>query len=502
MPLKVNIVANYLGQIWIASMGLIFIPLYVQLLGMEAYGVIGFFAMLQTWFSILDLGMTPTMNREMARYQSGTKSLEATRNLLRTLEICALVVGALAFILIWFGSRDLASVWLKAQSLNPKTIQQALAIIALIVGLRILEGIYRGALIGLESQVLLNALSCILASLKFALVIPWLYWNPTLNTFFGWQLLISILSVVLFAFFANRALPQSQSRTHFSWLELRSTWRFTGGMLGLSLMGLLLTQLDKLILSTYLSLSDLGTYSLAATVAGSLSMIVSPITQAYFPRLVRLQEGQSKPALAQTFHQGCQLITVLVAPLAMLMIFCSRELLFFWSQDAGLAGKVGWLVSLLAIGYLLNATVTLPTQTQIACDWTDLNFKMNLFALTILIPVLMFVVPRYGTLGAGLVWAGLNGYYLIAIGYLMFRRILVGERIRWLVGDIAIPILGVIGLGWLASLAGPYTNLPRPIGIATLAVLGIAATILAMCLANSIRPFVWQLWSRLAFKPS
>lgn len=47
MAFKRNLIANYLGQSWTALMGLAFIPLYIKYLGIEAYGLIGLFALLQ-----------------------------------------------------------------------------------------------------------------------------------------------------------------------------------------------------------------------------------------------------------------------------------------------------------------------------------------------------------------------------------------------------------------------------------------------------------------------
>ena len=66
--LKRNLIANYLGQGWTALMGLAFIALYIKFLGIEAYGLIGIFAVLSAWLALLDMGMTPTVSREMARY--------------------------------------------------------------------------------------------------------------------------------------------------------------------------------------------------------------------------------------------------------------------------------------------------------------------------------------------------------------------------------------------------------------------------------------------------
>jgi O-antigen/teichoic acid export membrane protein len=45
--LKRNLIANYLGQGWTALVGLAFIPLYIKYLGIEAYGLIGLFGVIQ-----------------------------------------------------------------------------------------------------------------------------------------------------------------------------------------------------------------------------------------------------------------------------------------------------------------------------------------------------------------------------------------------------------------------------------------------------------------------
>ncbi len=115
--LKRNLVANYLGQGWIAVMGLAFIPLYIQYLGMEAFGLIGLFAVMQAWLTLLDMGMTPTLNLEMARYTAGAHSPQSIRDLLRSLEILCFSLAVLIGLWVWAASGYLASDWLRARLL-------------------------------------------------------------------------------------------------------------------------------------------------------------------------------------------------------------------------------------------------------------------------------------------------------------------------------------------------------------------------------------------------
>jgi O-antigen/teichoic acid export membrane protein len=71
MTLRRNVAANYLGQGWTALMGLAFIPVYIRYLGIEAWGLVGFMAIMQAWLALLDMGLAPTLGREMARFYAG-----------------------------------------------------------------------------------------------------------------------------------------------------------------------------------------------------------------------------------------------------------------------------------------------------------------------------------------------------------------------------------------------------------------------------------------------
>jgi O-antigen/teichoic acid export membrane protein len=84
--LKKNIISNYASQIYVTLIGILLLPLYIKYMGSEAYGLIGFFAMLQAWFGILDLGLTPTIGRETARYRAGVLPALAFRQLYRALQ--------------------------------------------------------------------------------------------------------------------------------------------------------------------------------------------------------------------------------------------------------------------------------------------------------------------------------------------------------------------------------------------------------------------------------
>ena len=69
---KRNVIANYLGQGYIAAVGILIVPFYLEQLGTEGYGLVGIFTMLQAWLQLLDIGISTTLAREAAKSKINT----------------------------------------------------------------------------------------------------------------------------------------------------------------------------------------------------------------------------------------------------------------------------------------------------------------------------------------------------------------------------------------------------------------------------------------------
>ena len=93
--LGLNVLSNIVGAGWLAVLQIVLVPIYIALLGIEGYGLIGFYFMLLGALRILDLGLTPTMNREMAKYSVRSDAATEARDFVRTLEVLYWSMGAL-----------------------------------------------------------------------------------------------------------------------------------------------------------------------------------------------------------------------------------------------------------------------------------------------------------------------------------------------------------------------------------------------------------------------
>ena len=119
---RASVVASYTSQIYIALVGIVLMPVYLRLMGAEAYGLVAFFTMLQAWFQLLDFGLSPTLARECARFTGGATDGITLRRLLRALEVIFLVLGCSAALGLAVGADWIASNWVKADSLPVEQI--------------------------------------------------------------------------------------------------------------------------------------------------------------------------------------------------------------------------------------------------------------------------------------------------------------------------------------------------------------------------------------------
>lgn len=447
MSLKRNVIANYLGQAWVGLMGIAFVPLYIRYLGIEAYGLIGVFVILQAALALLDAGLTPALSREMARFTAGAHSAQYIRDLLRTIELVCAGLAAIIVLAGQAGAGYLAVHWLNAEKMPVAVIAQALSVMALLVALRFIEGIYRGALFGLQMQVRFNVINALLVTVRQAGAIAILAWvSPTIHAFFLWHAGIALLSILLLAGSVRRGLPPAPQRARFSRQAIADVWKFSAGMVGIALFSLLLTQLDKILLSRFLPLQAFGYYTLAAAVASLLSMLVGPVTSSLYPRMVELGAREQPQLLAALYHAGAQLVTGLTAPVAALFWFFAGGIIYMWSGRADLAEHAGPILAVVGLGTFLNGLMALPYQLQLAHGWTTLALRANVVAVVILVPALFIVVPRYGALGAAWTWVALNTGYVLLLAQLMHLRLLPGDKWRWYRADVVLPAAGALGV--------------------------------------------------------
>jgi len=357
-------------------MGVVFIPVYIRLLGLESFGLVGFYVTLQALAVVFDLGLAGTINRELAR--RGTSDAQSARDLVRTLEWIYWPLGVGVALLIWAGSGWLAESWLRPVNLPIAGVGAAIALMGAAIGGQWPSAFYVAGLNGLERQVLANGLTALFGTLRGAgVLLPLVLLAPTVEVFFSWQAAVGLVQSLVLAVSLWRALPAGTRPASFAAAELARVGAFTFGLSGIALLSFILMQADRIILSRLLSLDQFAVYVLAASVAAALVRLAHPWFNALYPRFSQLQARGEDAALRALYHSGSQWLAVTVLPAAAVIAVFAPELLRLWTQDAAISSSAAPLLVVLICGTALNGLMNLPYAMQLAHGWTALALWMN-----------------------------------------------------------------------------------------------------------------------------
>ena len=472
MALKHNILANYASQLYVTAVGIVMVPLYVKYMGAEAYGLVGFFAMLQAWFNLLDMGLTPTMARETARYNGGAISAPDYRRLARALEGVFMVVALFGGVLLFSLADWVAARWLNVSRLPLGDVAASLRLMAVAIALRWMCGLYRGVITGTERLVWLSAFNSTVATLRFVLVLPLLMFvSASPLAFFGFQLGVAVIEIAGLAWMAYRLLPAlpAGQRIRWEWAPLKPVLKFSLSIAFTSSVWVLVTQTDKLVLSKILPLADYGYFTVAVLVASGIMIVSGPVSSAIMPRMTRLQaEGQHDQLIA-VYRQATQLVTVMAIPVALVLSFFAPQVLWAWTGDVELTRSAAPVLTLYAAGYGVLAVGAFPYYLQYAKGDLRLHLIGNALFVLLLIPSVIWAATYHGMVGAGWAWLVSNVVYFAVWTPLVHGRFAPGLHRVWLRRDVLQP--GVLPVATAALMAAnvrwPDARLQLGLGLMT-----------------------------------
>lgn len=439
-------------------LGLLALPLYVRLLGIEAYGVVGLFGSLQVLVAFMDMGLATTLTRELAGVGSDRERLSQARSVSLTFELAYLASATLIGLILAAVAPWIAARWVNLDALSADHVGLALQMAAIALACQWPANLYAAGLVGLHRQGPLAFSSSGFAGARVALSLVALWQVPTLESFFAAQIASSLLQSIGTRMQFWSAMRLKGHRPVPRLELLRRSRTFAGGMTAITITSIVLVQMDKVILSYLLPLQEFGVYVVASSLATGLYVLISPVFSVIYPRLSALWHSGDAAGSAGLYHSSSQAMAALVLPLAAVMACFPAEALLVLTGDPVLSANGAAILMFLVIGCALNGIMNIPYALQLASGWTSLSVWINLAAIAVLAPATWLSALHWGAAGGAAAWAALNLCYLIFTPQLLHRRLIPGAKWRWYLDDVLQPaaasVLTVLLLKSLATDAG------------------------------------------------
>ncbi|MBA4317001.1 MAG: hypothetical protein C0412_01230 [Flavobacterium sp.] len=480
MSVRKNTIANFIGQLYSSLIGIFMLPFYLKHLGAEAYGLVGFFTVFSNWLRLLDLGLSPTLSREIVVARSSLNARKGFRELLRSVEIVFVFFSCIIIFSVVALSDFLGREWFKLEVLKVSEVAYCISIMGIMAGLSWFTSIYSSGINGMELQVWQNTAVIILSSFRFIGAFFLLkFYSREITVFFNYQLFVSFFNLIVYGVKFYKVLPGEPVEFKFYYHTFRAKALFSSSVAYLGIILLITTQLDKMVLSHYLSLKEYGYFALVAMIANATARLSGPITTALLPRITVLFTQKKEAQMVKLYRGASQLVSACIFPFVLTISVFSTDLLFFWTGDKIAATWGGEILRWYILGNGLTTIVSYQYLLQFSHGNLGLHVKsMTLYAL-FCFPTTLYAVSSFGGIGAALVWFGSNLFLLIFYVPFIHSRFVPGIHVKWLLVDILPSIvISFIVLITLKKIFPGLGEVPRIQGLTTLVSFGFLTLII------------------------
>ncbi|MFK2823433.1 lipopolysaccharide biosynthesis protein [Arcobacter sp. YIC-80] len=435
--LKKNTIANYLGQFYNMFIGIAILPAYMTYLGAEAFGLIGFFTMLSAWMMLLDVGLSATISRQSASLKHSLEGMLEFKQILRSVESVFLVIALIIAIGVWSADNFISNTWLNIEVLDKNEVAYCISLMGIMIGFKWIVGLYKGAINGFEQQVWINIYGISINSLKFIggfILVKYISQSP--SSYFEYQLVIGIIELLVIHNKVYKIVPKSENFIMPSVIMLKKIMPFALGIAYTSGIWIVLTQIDKLLLSNILPLTEYGYFTLVAVIVSGMAVLSGPIGTAVQPRMTSLISTNKQDEVIRLYKKATQFVSVIGFATAGTVAVFSTELLYAWSGNMEAALWAGPVLFWYALGNGLLMVLAFQYYLQFAHG----NLKYHIWGNTLFgfiqIIAMVIAVYTYSAIGVAITWFALQAIFLLVWPAYIHSKFAKGIHKEWMLKDV------------------------------------------------------------------
>lgn len=457
---------------------LISTPFFISRLGTDRFGIWMLVNTLMGLSGIMAFGLTDATIKYVSKYRALGDEAGVVRVVRSTLTMYS-VLGALAAVIVFFIAPLLVNHVFKVEVQNT-----ALAIIAIQIGgvgitARFFDSVFQSAIYGYERYDLAVRVTIVTNTLTIGvnviLVLAGYGLLAILINTFGWivasgccKALLAkrmlIRNLVLKPILDRVALKEIFGFGIYSWIQ--------------GVGGILLGQVDRLLVASLLGTTALAYYAICLQLAQQIHSLLARAVSFMFPLSSAIKETGAIDRLRRLYFKGMNFTTVAAVAIGLPLFMCAHEILTLWIGPA-FADEASDTLRILVFAFSIMATSIVPYYFLNGTGFVRLNTLFGLVSGTIVATAGFLLIPWLGAVGAA--WARTANTPTGIISRTILHYKVLSDR-RWYAGiSIVLPVFVsfATGLGLLHLFGEPSLSLIM------LAFMAIGYAFLGMALATT-----------------
>ena len=448
--MKSAIVSLYGVQIYSVIVTIVVTPLLIRFLGTEGYGLIGLYFVIQMLLQVVDGGLTGTITKLSAGLDPSSansvirfnKFYRYFQSLINKSVLILLILGGILY-------QSSAVPSLIESSLAGSTIDKSVFLMIACVAIRFLSLPDRGLLQGLERQKTLALTNFTTVTLRYPIaVVVMSVFSANVTLFFFFQFLVVLVEVAILKNFSRICLnnvgislgPKSSDNNGVT-PDLKWLMKQSGSLWLISVLWVLVSQLDKLVLSLSVPLEAFGIFSLALVSGNLMLTMFIPINQVLMPRFVKLYEQSDSKLFTNMVFRSLQFYVCFFSIAASGLFIFGEEILFLWTRSSELSASSSVFLGYLVVGNFIHGVTNIVFITAYAKGELVEYAKRYVTHVLVFLPISIYSAIAYKEYGVVLVWVVGTFVFFLHTAAPLLRRIFEVRTALFLLATASIQIM-------------------------------------------------------------
>ena len=396
-----NTLFSLVGQVFPILAAIFSIPILINELGVDGFGVLTLAWMVTGYFGFLDLGIGRALMK-MVSEKLGEGDSQDIPLLIWTALMLTVSMGLFASLIMSLVSPILVDDVFNIPLNMHDEVERSFYILAFSVPVLTSVSVLRDLLSAYQRFDLVNIVRVPVGSLTFLGPLLILPFSDKLSHIIFSLLLVRILEWIANFLFCARVVPDMLKRIRVEYSKVITLLRFGGWISISNVCGPAMLYADRLIIGSVISVSAVSYYAASFEIISRLMIIPGAIVGVLFPAFGAVIRSNPSKAIALCFG-GIKYTFILICPLLLIIFICAHEGLNVWLGEE-FAARGARVLQWLAIGAFMVSLSYFPAALLHAAGRPDLTAKLHLIESSIYILALWILIERYGIEGAAIAW--------------------------------------------------------------------------------------------------
>ena len=455
-----NIISNIFTKIFVSFIALLFVPIYVSIVGLDYFGIIAIFTLLSSIFGIFDLGISNSLNRLIAANINHSNSFRRLINQTRVLEFLYWIIGFVITVIIILLSGFIADQLASSDIFPPERMEKIIIIFAILFFIQWPTNFYSAGVYGLQRHSLLNFSNIFMLLLRNFLGLIYLkFYDNSIEGFLIWQCIGYFVWTLTLIIIFHKIFPSKDFKINFSYDSIKDLIPFAKGLFFISIFTVFITQFDKIILAKLLPIEEIGIYGISALAASTVHYYATGFYTAMFPKFSSLSKASNIYELKNLFNKVTMLCAVLTYSTLSGYIIYAYEIIFLWTNNIEIVNASKNIIIVLTIATAFHSQTSLFLALQLSKKNTIIPIAKNIIMLTFLVPISIFAIKAYGVIGAAIGWLTVTLMALMIEPIISYKTLLGKGILRWLIVSNIIPLITSISIVFIVAKFIPNTEI-------------------------------------------